>query len=130
MKPGDHMSTSITKGVGTSWTISIKNDTTGQSFATTQTHAGPQTSAEWIEEAPAVGGRVATLGDYGLTTFDLGTVNGVSPQLTAAESGVMVQRKGQVSTPIQSRRRRGRVERTVRLDCTGTTCEVTHRWGA
>jgi hypothetical protein len=99
VRPGDHMSASVNKGSGTSWTISISDDTTGQTFSTTQTYTGPQTSAEWIEEAPTVGGRVATLANYGLTTFDPGTVNGANPDLTSGDSGVMVQRRVQVSTP-------------------------------
>ncbi len=97
--PGDHMSASVSNSSGTAWTIRISDDTTGQSFSTTQTYTGPRTSAEWIEEAPTVGGRVATLANYGLTTFDPGTVNGGSPHLTASEGGVMVQKRVQVSTP-------------------------------
>ncbi len=99
VSPGDHMSASVQKGTGSSWTITISDTTTGQSFSTVQTYTGPQTSAEWIEEAPTVGGRVATLANYGMTTFDPGTVNGHNPGLAATESGVMIQRKGQVSTP-------------------------------
>ena len=98
--PNDHMSASVMKGAGSSWTISIKDDTTGQSFSTTQTYTGPQTSAEWVEEAPTVGGHIATLANYGQTTFDPGAINGnANPGLTAANSGVMIQRNRQVSTP-------------------------------
>src|SRR5579864_8030027 len=43
------------------WTITIKDVTTGGSFSTVQSYSGPQTSAEWIEEAPTVGGRIAPL---------------------------------------------------------------------
>ena len=99
VRPGDHMSATITKGTGTSWTITISDDTTGQSFSTVQNYTGPQTSAEWVEEAPTVGGHIATLANYGLTTFDPGTVNGASPALNASESGVMVQNHKRVSTP-------------------------------
>jgi Peptidase A4 family len=98
--PGDHMTASVVKGSGSSWTITIKDDTTGASFSTVKTYTGPQTSAEWIEEAPTVGGHVATLANYGLTTFDPGTINGsASPNLSATDSGIMVQRNRQVSTP-------------------------------
>jgi hypothetical protein len=99
VKPGDVMTASITHGAGSSWTITITDTRTGASFTTTQTYTGPQTSAEWIEEAPTVGGRVGTLANYGLATFDPGTVNGVNPSLTADEGGVMVQKNVQVSTP-------------------------------
>jgi hypothetical protein len=99
VRPGDVMTASITHGTGSSWTITITDTRTGARFTTTQTYTGPQTSAELIEEAPTVGGRVGTLADYGLATFDPGTVNGVNPRLTANESGVMVQKRVQVSTP-------------------------------
>jgi hypothetical protein len=39
------------------------------------------------------------LANYGHTTFDPGTVNGGNPRLTPADSGVMVQKRAQVSTP-------------------------------
>jgi hypothetical protein len=97
--PGDSMSASVTKGSGGSWTISISDGTTGRSFTTTQTYSGPQTSAEWIEEAPTVGGHVATLAHYGQATFDPGTVNGGNPRLAFSDSGDMVQGRSQVSTP-------------------------------
>jgi hypothetical protein len=97
--PGDHFSGSVTHGSGSSWTITIRDVTTGVSFSTVQSYSGPRTSAEWIQEAPSVGGRIATLAHYGLTTFDPGTVNGANPGLTASDGGVMVQKGVQVSTP-------------------------------
>jgi hypothetical protein len=102
--PGDAMTASITKGssitgIKSPWTITITDTSTGASFTTVQTYTGPQTSAEWIEEAPTVGGRVATLANYGLASFDLGTVNGANPNFTASDRGVMVQNGAQVSTP-------------------------------
>ena len=99
VQPGDVMTASITHGTGSSWTIKITDTRTGASFTTTQTYTGPQTSAEWIEEAPTVGGRVGTLANYGLATFDPGTVNGQNPLLNPNEGGVMVQKGAQVSTP-------------------------------
>lgn len=97
VKPGDTITASISKTSGSSWAITIADG--HQSFTTTQTYSGPQTSAEWIEEAPTVGGRVAPLANYGQTTFDPGTVNGANPRLTASDAGVMVQKRVQVSTP-------------------------------
>jgi hypothetical protein len=100
VRPGDVMTASITKGSGSSWTITIKDATNGQSFTTVQNYTGPGTSVEWIEEAPTVGGRVATLAQYSSPdTFDPGTANGGNPGLTAADGGVMVQKNRQVSTP-------------------------------
>jgi len=97
--PGDAMSASVQLVSGTSWRITIADTTTGASFTIMQTYTGPRTSAEWIEEAPTVGGRVATLAHYQLTTFDPGTLDGKNPGLTSADSGVMVQKNRQVSTP-------------------------------
>jgi len=94
------MSASITKGSGSTWTISITDTTTGAGFSTQKTYTGPGTSAEWIEEAPSVGGRVATLATYSSAdTFDPGTANGGNPHLAAADGGVMIQHSQQVSTP-------------------------------
>jgi hypothetical protein len=98
VSPGDQMSAQITKGSGSSWTITISDVSRNKSFSTVQTYTGPQTSAEWIEEAPSVGGRIAPLANYGQTTFDPGTVNGNNPVLTASDGGVMIQKGSQVST--------------------------------
>ena len=98
--PGDHMSASITKGTGSTWTISITNTTRNQSFSIQRTYTGPGTSVEWVEEAPTVGGHIATLAHYtSPDTFDPGTANGGNPGLTAADGGVMIQKHRQVSTP-------------------------------
>jgi hypothetical protein len=97
VKPGDTIKATITKGSGSTWTITISDGS--QSFTTNQTYTGPQTSAEWIEEAPSIGGRVAPLANFGTATFDPGTVNGGNPLLTASESGAMVQKNVQVATP-------------------------------
>lgn len=97
--PGHRMMASITHDTGNTWTIFIMDTSTGQQFTTIQTYTGPQTSAEWIEEAPTVGGRVATLANYGLATFDPGTVNGGNPMLADADRGVMIQKRVHVSTP-------------------------------
>jgi hypothetical protein len=98
--PGDVMTASITKGSGTSWTITINDTTNGQSFTTTQNYTGAGTSVEWIEEAPSIGGRVATLAHYSSPDlFDPGTANGVNPGLTANDGGYMVQKQRIVSIP-------------------------------
>jgi len=98
--PGDAMSANIHQLSGSQWSITLTDVTTGQSFSTTQGYRGQLTSAEWIEEAPTVGGRIATLAHYASPlTIDPGTVNGANPGLVAADGGVMVQRAGQVSTP-------------------------------
>ncbi len=101
VSPGDVMSATITNGgSGSSWTITIADTTTKRSFNTTQTYTGPGASAEWIEEAPTVGGHIANIAQYSSPdTFDPGTANGGNPGLTAADGGVLIQHGKQVSTP-------------------------------
>jgi hypothetical protein len=59
----------------------------------------PPTSAEWIEEAPSIGGRVAMLAHYGTAKVDPGTAKGASLSLLQSNGGVMIQHRAQVSTP-------------------------------
>jgi hypothetical protein len=93
--PGDSIKVSITRLGGTSWSITVTdNGKAGhpgpQSYTTTQTYAGQGTSAEWILEAPQVGGRIATLAQYGSTDFDLGTANQAPLALPGGSSGELV----------------------------------------
>lgn len=97
VNPGDTVTASIQPASSGTWTITITVG--GRSFSTTQSYGGPGTSAEWIEEAPSLGGRVTTLAHYGQATFDPGTVDGRNPGLVASDGGVMVQGRQQVSTP-------------------------------
>jgi hypothetical protein len=133
VSPGDRMSASIYATGGTvstgnrffhraqpAWSITISDtrvNGTSWSFKTVQGYTGPGSSAEWIVEAPQVGGRIATLAHYsftsaggvGLTTGDfdnamVGNTTG-SPASTGAklsyanDSVAMVQNGAQVSTP-------------------------------
>lgn len=97
VSPGDTITASVTQESGSTWQITITDGS--QSFTTTQTYTGPGTSAEWIEEAPTIGGSVAPLANYGQATFDPGTANGANPGLTASDGGVMVRNNEDVSTP-------------------------------
>lgn len=99
IQPGDHMSASIQNNGNGTWTISLTDNTTGQSFTTIQDYSGPAQSAEWIMEAPEIGGHISTLANYGQTTFNPGTVNGGNPGLITNDGGVMIQHNRQVSTP-------------------------------
>jgi hypothetical protein len=99
VRPGDAMSVSITQGVFAQWTITVTDTTTAQSFSTTQAYAGPGASAEWIQEAPTVNGRIANLAVDSNVIFDHGTVNGANPSLNVTESGAMFKGRRQISTP-------------------------------
>ena len=91
--PGDTMNVSIAQGVP-DWTITVTDTTTGQSFSIDRHYAGALTSAEWIQEAPTVGGHIAALAHDSTVQFDSATVNGASPGFVSSDSGVMVKGKG------------------------------------
>ncbi|MFB5188968.1 G1 family glutamic endopeptidase [Alicyclobacillus fastidiosus] len=97
--PGDHMTAHIHNNGNGTWTITLNDTTRNETFSTTKSYSGPGTSAEWIQEAPEINGKIATLAHYGETTFDPDTVNGVNPGLTSSESGYMVQNNVTVSVP-------------------------------
>ena len=99
VRAGDRMSASIVRNPsGGTWTIRLTDLTSHTSFSTTRRYSGPGSSAEWIQEAPTVGGRTATMARYAATSFS-GTVNGHAPHFVAANGGVMVQHGVRVSTP-------------------------------
>jgi hypothetical protein len=88
------MTASVARNSGGTWTITISDTSTGGFFTTKQSYTGPGTSAEWIEEAPSVGGKIAPLAHYSSPQkFDPGTVNGANPHLTASDGGQMIQTK-------------------------------------
>lgn len=100
VSPGDTMTATITQLSGSEWNITLTDSTKGWTFTTSQTYRGPGTSAEWIEEAPTVGGQIATLADYSSPTpFSQGHVNSSNPNLVTSDGGVMIQGGNQVSTP-------------------------------
>ncbi len=98
VSPGNVMQASISQTSPGTWTINLTNVTTGVGFNKTVAYSGPGASAEWILEAPTVGGRIAPLAHYGSAVFDPGTANGVSPNLQASNSGNLIQGGVVVST--------------------------------
>jgi hypothetical protein len=97
--PGDAMSVSITEGASSHWTISVSDTTTNQSFSVVRTFYGPRSSAEWIQEAPTIGRKVAKLADDTNVLFDLSRANTLSPAFNADERGIMIQGGVAISTP-------------------------------
>jgi hypothetical protein len=100
--PGDPMTAAIS-GTGTMWRVSLADHSKIHPWTFTTgsiRYTGPGKSAEWILEAPTVGGRQASLARYSSpTAFDPGTVNGASPKLGARAGGEMVQGGRVVSIP-------------------------------
>ena len=97
IKPGDSITASvqyITSGTyAGDFELSIvdnsrANDsfTTYESSSQTQSPLAQRTSAEWIVEAPTVGGSIAAVADFGSVTFTnaSATINGVSGPINAS----------------------------------------------
>jgi hypothetical protein len=88
--PGDHMTAAIVKVSAKKWTTTLTDMTTGATFTKTRTYKGPGASAEWIVERPQIGPLLATLSNYGSTTFTGLTANGRAPGLQPSEAISMV----------------------------------------
>lgn len=99
VSPGDHMRAEIYNLGRGKWSITLTNNTKHWTFSIDRFYKGPQSSAEWIVEAPQVNGRIATLADYGKTSFRNCSVNGSNPRLVKYNGGVMTQQNVRVSTP-------------------------------
>ncbi|MBW4084189.1 G1 family glutamic endopeptidase [Paenibacillus sp. S150] len=99
VSPGDRMRASIVKLDGTKWRITLCNLSKQWTFRTIQRYTGPQTSAEWIMEAPQVGASIGKLAKVTPTKFFCCRVNGKSPMLTPADGGVMVQNNITAAVP-------------------------------
>ncbi|MFD1675200.1 G1 family glutamic endopeptidase [Alicyclobacillus fodiniaquatilis] len=99
VNPGDLMQACIRKLPSGRWRIKIANVTQGKNFATVKAYNGPQSSVEFIQEAPTVNGSIATLANYGKVIFNHCLINGRNPRFKTSEAGVMVQNGTQVSTP-------------------------------
>jgi Peptidase A4 family len=70
VSPGDEMKVSIVEDSPVTWTIVIADLTSGQTVSRSVAYSTPQTSAEWIEEAPtSAAGQQLTLADFGATQF-------------------------------------------------------------
>lgn len=75
--PGDTMVASIhetaTSGV---WEVYLADTTQDWYFDQTMAYSGPETSAEWVVEAPTTYSGIAALANFGTTTFEQTSVYG------------------------------------------------------
>jgi len=76
VRPGDAMTVDITKGSGNAWTIVVTDATESEVFTKHLTYSSGESSAEWIHEAPEVGGSIVDIASTTNADFDHGTVNG------------------------------------------------------
>jgi hypothetical protein len=113
--PGDVLSASIVKSKNSSgqfvWTITISDAGNGTnsnqwSFTTSPAYSGPGTSAEWIVEAPTVGGKQATIADYNFpaSAASAGDFNGAAVQASIGSNyvpaGLVLDEEGFLIQPV------------------------------
>jgi Peptidase A4 family len=80
VNPGDHMSARV-QYAQRQFTVTITNDTTGQSFGTsTRVNSAQRSSAEWVAEAPSSAGGILPLADFITVSYsgDTATVGGTT----------------------------------------------------
>ncbi len=70
VEPGDQIDAHVVETATSDvWTIYIEDSTQNWYFDDTFSYDGPGQSAEWIEEAPTVGGQQSTPADFGTVDF-------------------------------------------------------------
>src|SRR5207302_6350845 len=87
--PGDSVTVSINEqsaGSGV-WLIAFKNNTSGQTYQTTVQYASSQSSAEWIEEAPAGPNGIVPLDSFGSVSFSAATASVNGQTVDLAQTG-------------------------------------------
>src|ERR1700687_4497461 len=86
VEPGDSVTVSINEqGAGTGvWQISMKNNSSGQTYQTSVNYSSSESSAEWIEEAPSGSSGVLPLDQFNSVSFSAAsaTQNGQPVDLT------------------------------------------------
>lgn len=69
VEPGDQILASVAEVSEGVWTIFLDDETQDWYFEQNYYYDGPASSAEWVEEAPTVGGSISTLADFGTVAF-------------------------------------------------------------
>jgi hypothetical protein len=105
VKPGDIITASLQCTAACSpssvqtWQLTLTNTTAGWTWSQSLQYQSTMASAEWILEAPQVGG-IVPLPDYVKTTFDPVEANGQNPNLSLSANGVVMQDPyGETSNP-------------------------------
>lgn len=86
VNPGDSIYASLNEAAGGQWTLSITDNTSGQSYSTTVYYDSSNSSAEWIEEDPSDGYGFVPLDSFGSVAFSSASTvnNGTTEDLTTA----------------------------------------------
>ena len=86
--PGDSVTVSISEQAADQWLIDFVNNTTGQTYQTTQQYSSSHSSAEWVEEAPSGGrGGVLPLDNFGTIQFSDGSTVKDGQSVNIAQAG-------------------------------------------
>jgi hypothetical protein len=104
--PGDSMSASLVETSPASgatpaeWSVTIRNNTTGQSYQTSLAYNSSLSSAEWIEEMPSDGTSFVPLDNFGSVSFTGGTAteNGVTQTISGANAQALTMVNGSDQT--------------------------------
>jgi hypothetical protein len=101
VQPGDRITTDITRDQPGTWSISVDDLTQHALWTGSVAYIAPESSAEWIEEAPtdATTGDVEPLADYGSVQFSHMGVQGTGTRAATASPVYMVK---QDSSRVQS----------------------------
>jgi hypothetical protein len=73
--PGDQMEAAITQTAVGVWTIFLEDESEDWYYSNAFSYSTPGLSAEWIEEAPTIGGGQSTLADFDQASFTQMAVN-------------------------------------------------------
>jgi hypothetical protein len=94
ISPGDKVTASLEcvgacVGNKQPWALTMTNHSTHQSWSRTVAYSSSLLSAEWIEEAPVLGG-ILPLADFTIAPFTATSANGDTPTMTSADNGILM----------------------------------------
>jgi hypothetical protein len=92
--PGDSITASVSRNSNGTWTLRLRDNTTGRAAAHTAPFAGPGATAEWIQEDTWVNGYISTAPNWGSVTFRRLQLDHANPHLKPSEAVDIVDGKG------------------------------------
>lgn len=96
---GDSVTATLTEQSAGQWQISLKDNTSGQTYSTTRQYASSDSSAEWVEEAPSSRLGVVSLDNFGTVNFSGASTVKDGKSVTISQANgqgiTMINRSGQ-----------------------------------
>lgn len=94
INPGDQITASLAcvgacVGNKQPWALTMTNQSTHQSWSRTVAYSSSQLSAEWIEEAPVMGG-ILPLAQFTVAPFTATSANGDTPTIDQGDNGILM----------------------------------------